>query len=265
MVKIRWLFLLCYIVGIGVVCAQQKVLSGIISASGDVEGIHVINKTASKFTKTEVSGSFSIPASLHDTLKITGVKYQSKEVVVTSKILNSEQFKVRLEDQITELDEVIVGKVLTGDLMSDIQNSEAKRDINFYDVGIPGYTGKPLTQNERKLSEADSGQYVYFAVIALSINVHKILNKISGRTKKLKYHVKLEQQDACMNKAKSEFSEILFGGVDLEEGLIAEYFYYVSEDPQFLEICNLNNAKSMYDFLVLKLESYNDNIESDED
>lgn len=58
---------------------------------------------------------------------------------------------VHLIENINVLDEVFVGKVLTGDLSIDIKNSDLKRPIDFYDVGIPRYTGIPKAQCERRV------------------------------------------------------------------------------------------------------------------
>lgn len=228
--------------------AQTETIHGAVSANGDVEGIHIINKTASKFSKTDENGSFEISASLLDTLQITGIKYKTKELIITAEIFNSKTVKVTLEDQINELDEVIVGKVLTGNLLLDVQNSEAKRDINFYDVGIPGYTGRRKTQSERRLYEATTGGGI--------VPLNPIMNWISGRTKRLKHLVKLERQDQYMNQTMSEFSEMLLEIEELEESQKMEFFYFASEDERFIELYKLNNDMLMFEYLNEKLEIY---------
>jgi len=160
---------------------------------------------------------------------------------------------------------VVVGKILTGDLLLDIGNSDAKRDINFYDVGIPGYTGKPKTQKERRLFEADAGKMVVIAPLFIGVNIHKLLNRISGRTKELKKAVKLEEQVDCMNTIKSEFSNLLFADYQIEEHLKIEFFYFVAEDPKFEMICKAGNDFETYEFLIQKLYmNSNDSPESKE-
>jgi hypothetical protein len=79
------------------------------------------------------------------------------------------------------------------------------------------------------------------------------LNKISGRTKKLKTAVKLEEQVNCMNTIKSEFSDMLFADYQIEEHLKVEFFYYVAEDPKFEMLCKANNDLEIYEFLIQKL------------
>ena len=79
---------------------------------------------------------------------------QLKAIVIDDEMLKNRTIEVNLEEQVNQLDEVTVGKILTGDLLSDINNTEGEPPINFFDVGIPGYTGKPATQSERRLAEA---------------------------------------------------------------------------------------------------------------
>ena len=247
------------------VVSQSLEINGQVKASSDLEGIHVLNISAEAYTITNNKGRFEIPAHLNDTIIVSSVQYIPKTIVMTKQNLVSGLLIIELEDRITQLDEVVVGKVLTGDLMSDIKNSNAKPDINFYDVGIPGYTGKPKTQKERRLLEADGGKFVYYYGLVATINIHKILNRISGRTKKLKHLVRLEQQDICMNKAIADFSEALFGHIELDEALKTEFFYYASEDPEFLEVCSLKNEIKLFEFLIDKLLTFNIQVESGED
>lgn len=237
--------------------AQSVELSGRISANAELEGIYVLNITAQKFTVSKSDGTFTLPISLGDDILISSVQYEPVTLKVDLQMMNSRYLELELEDRINALDEVIVGKILTGNLMSDIENSDAKRDINFYDVGIPGYTGKRKSQTERRLYEADNGDFVALYATpfgpGLAINLHKILNRISGRTKEMKYRVSVEAQEVCMKRAQSDFSEILFGKYDIEAALKFEFFLYVSEDPNFLALCNTNNDMAMFEFLTQKL------------
>lgn len=261
------LLFLCLFFNLLVLSAQDIDIMGKVVAEGDdVEGIHIINKTANKFTITSVNGSFTISAKLNDTILVSGIKYKHQEVIVNELIIQSKSMTVYLEENIYQLDEVLVGKFLTGDLRTDILNTQIKDEINFYDVGIPGFTGKPLTQNERRLFEADHGKMLTVLQNGLiNINIHKILNRISGRTKKLKNIVRLEVLDECTYSAKSEFSEILFGDFEIEEHQKLDFFFFVSEDSKFLALCKSKNSMAMFEFLVEKLVNYQENLEEGKD
>jgi len=246
--------------------SQEVIISGKVTADDDVEGIHIINKTANKFTITNLKGEFFISAKVNDTILISGIKYVHEQIIVDNLIYETKHLIVYLKENVNQLNEVVIGRFLTGDLRSDVLNTKIKKEINFYDVGIPGYTGKPLTQKERRLFEADHGKMLtVFQNGLLNINIHKILNRISGRTKKLKNHVRLEALDTCLNKTKSEFSEIIFGDFDIEENLKTDFFFFASEDPEFIQLCKSNNSIAMFEFLVDKLVNYNENLEEGED
>lgn len=143
---------------------------------------------------------------------------------------------------------LLLGKILTGDLLSDIKNAQLTPELNFYNLGIPGYTGKLKSQTERRLYEASSGGGL--------IPIFPIINAISGRTKRLKAQVKFEKIDDCVQRMKSKFSIDVFNNYDLEEGQKAEFFYYCQDDPQFENLCKNTNDMVVFEFLQSKLVTF---------
>jgi len=81
----------------------------------------------------------------------------------------------------------------------------------------------------------------------------------------LKKRIRLEAQDVCMNRAKSEFSEAIFGNLEIEDHLKTDFFYYASEDVKFMELCQQDNQMDMFEFLVGKLMNYTENQEEVKD
>lgn len=241
--------------------AQRKDLNGQLIANDEVEGIHILNKTASKYTISNEDGSFTISAKAADTLFISGLKYEVQEYVITQSIMDLGSFNIQLIEKINELKEVVVGKILTGSLQSDLENSDAKTEVDFYDLGIPGYTGKPLTQNERKLFDADAGPMGYIG-LGGGVNLHKLLNKISGRTKKLKAIVALDDSEKCITRLRNEYEEAIFKTDSLEESFRNEFFYFCQEDEKFKGLCDENNDLKAIEFLQTKLKAYKKNRES---
>jgi hypothetical protein len=238
--------------------AQTKDLNGQFIANDEVEGLHILNKTSAKYTVSKEDGSFVIPAKTSDTLFISGLKYKNQEFVITQSIIDAGSFSIQLTETINELDEVRVGSTLTGSLESDLENSDAETEVNFYDLGIPGYKGKPLTQNERKLHDADGGGPIY---TGLGVNVHKLLNRISGRTKKLKEIVALDKEDSCIERLRREYEEAIFKTDTLADNLKNEYFYFCQEDEGFRTLCEENNDLKAIEFLQTKLKAYKKNRE----
>lgn len=235
--------------------AQLVNIKGRVTASSDVLGIHIINKSSSRFTITDDDGNFIIPVKLNDTIVASGIQYQQKHIVIDQIVLQNKVIDIALIDKINELDEVVVGKILTGNLLSDIENSEDRRDLNFYDLGIPGYTGKRKTQSERRLHEATTGGGI--------VPLNPLLNWISGRTKKLKNQVKREKTDKAMKFAAEAMSDVLFEIDDLENTKRNEFFYFVADDPKFMVVNKTNNELQMLEFLFEKLKAFKIQSETD--
>ncbi len=235
------------------ILAQTENIKGKIIASGDLVGIHIINKTAGKFTITNDFGEFEIPAKLNDTILVSGVEYVPKEIIVDDISMQAKQLVINLEVNLNVLDEVVVGKILTGDLMTDIENSEAKREMNFYDLGIPGYTGPRKTQSERRLYEAQSGGGL--------VPLNPLINWITGRTKRLKEQIEREEIGIAINEAKAKYAKVIFEDEPFSETLQNEYFYFCGDDPSFKTLSDVGNELVMLQFLKEKLEAFKIHLE----
>ncbi|XCF05823.1 carboxypeptidase-like regulatory domain-containing protein [Tamlana crocina] len=240
---------------------QSIELSGRVSGATDVENIHVINKTQQLFTITDKNGRFNILAKLNDTLAFSSIQHQPKEVVVSGNIIKEKVMFVFLEEQINKLDEVVVGKVLTGNLMSDIENFDGNRPINFFDVGIPGYTGKPATQSERRLAQA--GEFKPIMLLGLlggSMPLDPLINTISGRTKMLKNRVELEEREALMQRVKSRLAKDFFLSNPLDDDLKMDFFYFCADDEHFIKYCKNKTDFEILIFLRKKYRQYKENL-----
>ncbi len=244
------------------ITAQTVKISGVVESKTDVENIHVINKTAQVFTITDKTGTFYITAKRNDTIVFSSIQHQQKEVVISEEIMLSKALYVSLQEQINELDEVLIGKVLTGDLLLDINNVEGKPPINFYDVGIPGYTGKLATQSERRLYEA--GEFKPAMLLGLLLGhvpLNPILNGISGRTKMLKDRVDLEAREALIQSIKRRMAKRFFENYPLDDDLKMDFFYFCAEDETFLTACKNQTDFTVFLYLEMKYKQYIKNKE----
>ena len=250
--KIKFFIILMVVFQVESMVSQTVDILGKIESAGDVENIHVINKTAKVFTISNGSGNFKISVKLNDTLVFSSVQNKTKVLVVNEDIVLKRTVKVVLEEQINQLEEVIVGRILTGNLLSDIDNTEGNPPINFYDVGIPGYTGKIATQSERRLNEATTGGGI--------IPLNPILNAISGRTKMLKQQVALEAKDELLFSIKARLSKVFFDLNPLEEPLIMDFFYFCQEDENFMASCKNQSDFKILQFMEVKHKQYITNL-----
>jgi len=156
--------------------AQYISLKGTITNNVDVEGIHILNKTSRFNTVSDSHGVFEIRVAIHDTLLFSSIKFILKEIVITDQIFKEEKLEIALEEMVNQLDEVIVGNRLTGNIATDLKNIKVEETFNFDDVGIPGFKGIP----KEKIVP------VAAAAFPTNVNIEALYKHISGYYRKLK-------------------------------------------------------------------------------
>lgn len=254
--------LLLFFLSITKLYSQTVEISGRILNTSEVENIHVINKTLEKYTVTNKLGEFKIIARLNDTLVISSIKYKRYTTIFSEENISNKSILILLQEQVNELDEVLIGKVLTGDLMSDVQNSDAKPNINFYDVGIPGYTGKPKTQSERRLYEASDLNPTAggsLGGVGGSVSLGAVINALTGRTKMLKERVAIETKHDLMLSIKARLSKDFFASNPLDEDHKMDFFFFCSDDKNFMKYCKNKSDFEVLIFLRYKYKAYLEN------
>lgn len=240
---------------VAIICICQSIHSqtvevlGKINSKVDVENIHIINKTAQVFAITNSKGEFKIRVSLNDVLSFTSVQHQPRTMLIDRNIIEFKVIRLTLEEQINELNEVLIGKILTGNLFLDIKNVEGQTPINFYDVGIPGYIGKRATQSERRLNEATTG-----------FGITPLMNALSGRTKTLKNQIKLEEKDELIQSIKGRLAKDFFASNAMEDHLKMDFFYFCADDENFIKSCKNETDFKILTFLRQKYQQYMENL-----
>ena len=121
------IYKLCFLLFlIPIISFGQSILSGEITNTEEVEGIHVFNKTYQKYTITDANGKFKIPVRVNDTVAFSGVKYDLKTVVITEELIENNMLSFALNTKVNELDEVYLGYRLTGNLGIDAKYIETE-------------------------------------------------------------------------------------------------------------------------------------------
>ncbi len=203
--------------------AQEKSLQGKIINDADIEGIHVLN-VASRFnTITNENGHFSINVKLRDTLLFSSIKYKPEKVVVAEAIFEKGVITVKLSELVNELDEVFLQPNLSGNIATDLKKIKTEKPINFDDVGIPGFKGKP----EEKIVP------MYFAVTPLSINLEALYKHISGYYKELKTRRKWEYENNAVAQMLNYYTPPFFiTTYSIPENRVYDFLLFCAETTQ---------------------------------
>lgn len=240
-----------FILFCGILKAQDyKLLSGKISHPNlVVAGIHVINANRGLAEITDIDGNFEISVAIGEELIFSGVQYKKRALIISPEIFALDEITVYLEAFINELEEVVVKPHnLSGSLSSDLNN--VKEQINFDDVGIPGYKG---VRKEKIVSGKSLILSTLLLPISGGINIDAVYKHLSGYYKKLKKRRKLDAQFEMV------FSIIKFYGVyffeenyGLEQEEVYDFVLGCSENSQLIDYYK----KEMHEQVVQTFKAY---------
>ncbi|MGC1516881.1 MAG: hypothetical protein WA810_15010 [Maribacter sp.] len=236
------------------------------SMNNDVYDVLVVNKNTNTSTISDTLGVFKIPVRIGDSLQFTSVQYLPKNIRITNAIINQKNIVVDLTDKVINLREVTVTPYnLTGTLDLDLDRLGLKNVVTSSTLGLPNANIDKMTQGERLLLEADRGKYIRFATIedrgklnqalsylfpAVIINTHKIMNRVSGRTKSLEDRVardeKMEFENALIAKFSKETLSQEFG---IPRSAIDGFLTYCMSQNDFSVKLQTGNTISVWEYL----------------
>ncbi|WP_157486481.1 hypothetical protein [Maribacter forsetii] len=249
---------------------NATLLKGKVSSSkNDVSNVLVVNLNSKKSTITDSLGLFSIEVKLKDSVRITAVQYLPKEIVISESHMNSSLITIQLIDNVIDLKEVtVIPYNLTGDINLDIDRLALEKTVTSASLGLPNASLDKMTQSERLLLEADRGKYVKlattdeygkvfeilgYAALTVVVNTHKIMNKVSGRTKSLEEMV---ERDENMNLEKEiiyKFSKrTIAEHFNIPESNVNGFLTYCLSQPDFNELSNSGNMAEIWAYLETK-------------
>lgn len=157
-----------------------KEVSGQILVKLDsIEGVNIINNRTQVATVSDEKGKFSMVAGEGDVLIFSAVNLNPLKYRIANEDLDSEFVLINMTVKEVELNEVIVNSAITAEKL-----------------GITLKGQKKYSPAERKLATA--GDFKAISLLGLlggSVDIDPIINKINGRTKKLKKYVEVEKKE----------------------------------------------------------------------
>ncbi len=227
------------------------------STDGDVAATHVLNITSNRATITNIRGFFAIQVALNDTLVFSAVQFKKKQLVVSREMLESPLVTIPLEDELTELDEVVVTPYnLTGDIAKDISTLKINPVVSAESLGLPNAHVRIPTQAERQLFEATSGGGL--------IPINPILNGISGRTKMLKERVARNNLYDRTLRVREFYADSLYRTkLRIPTDKIDDFLYFCEIDTEFQSLVDTHDVLQLWSYMERRSMVYrkNNNLE----
>ena len=195
--------------------SQTKITGHIYSKNQNQKGVTIKNLNTNKVVFSDHFGQFTLFASLNDTIQFDQPAFLTTKIIIKSKQLQAKEISLELKAEIIELDEITV---------------ESSQKLDALSLGIIYKTSKKYNKNERRLKTAgDFKPKHLLGLLGGSLPIDPIINKISGRTKKLKKTLNFENEN------------------QLFERLKETYDYYLSTD---LKVENQDSRYNFYNYLI---------------
>lgn len=236
--KIKLLFVFGLI---AMVCSAQKgkLLKGqVLADSKDLQGINIQNLSSKHEVMSSDEGLFSIYAKPGDTLLFTAVQLKSRKIVIEKEDFDYLPFLVKMEMAVTQLNEIVI----------------RQSNITAESLGLVPKGTKTYTPAERKLRTAGDFKPIHLlGILGGSLPLDPIMNKINGKTDRLKKEIKIEQSELLQQQLSNMFPEDYFvGELKIPVYYVDGFKVFVAEKPQMVSAVKDKN-KTMITFLLGEL------------
>ncbi|WP_168731221.1 carboxypeptidase-like regulatory domain-containing protein [Robertkochia marina] len=193
--------------------AQEDLFKGrITDGHSNLESAHILNLSKELQTISDANGAFEISADVSDTLVITFLGYSQLNFLVTEAQLSAESNLIELSKDGIPLEEVTV---------------EGYRAMDAVALGLINKRPKKLTTNERKLKEAGDFKAVQLlGIVGGGVPIIPMLNKITGRTKRLKKRVAVENENLLKEYLHENYGSFCSKRLGLEGEQIDRFLYF---------------------------------------
>jgi hypothetical protein len=229
----------------------------VVSDSIPVERVTVTNITAETVVITDDLGQFTIFAKEDDVIMITGVAFETKQIVVKSSDFEEMILKIHITEKVNQLDEVKIGPYkLSGDLVYDAKRIKVKpafkvelEPIDWSNVEITGV--KPRAENMFMPPTSN------LASIDL-IKVGKLITNLFGSSSKKIYAELKVDLEEFQTEIKKRFSDDFFEKtlkISKTDKLLFIDFCF-SEEINEKQLFEISNSLSLLDFMIAKSEAF---------
>ncbi|MBP4140679.1 hypothetical protein J3S90_02560 [Flavobacterium sp. P4023] len=221
----------------------EKMLQGkIIVDSIAASGVNILNTANDKTAVSNKVGDFIISAKINDVLVFTSLNLESHRLQINLTTFSSGVLFVKMSPKTTALKEVVVGK----------------KEFSAVSLGIMSKAPKSFSPAERQLQTAgDFKPIMLLGLLGGSMELDPLINKINGRTKRLKKLVVLEKKEIHLNRISELYTEDFFTNkLGISSEYVGGFKYYIVENDAFLKVLSSKNEEEITFFMITLAQEY---------
>jgi hypothetical protein len=227
---------------------QQKMLKGVVLIDNEYRQIvKIVNVTKKKNTYCDNQGIFTIAVQSGDLIVFSSDGARDFDYNVPEKFDATDFISIKMTAKATALNEVVV---------------TSHNAINEVSLGIVSKDQKKYTQAERRLqTTGDFKPIMLLGLLAGSMPLDPLINKINGRTKRVKKQIVVEKRISNIEKLSGYYNENFYVK---ELGICRQYVsgfkIYIVENNIFVQ--ELEKGKTaMLRFMIIDFANkYKQNI-----
>jgi len=210
-------------------------LNGVVfNKLNGIQDVHIKNISNDQYTITDENGFFKISSSIGDSLEISHISMRDLIIVLKETDLNRKPFIIEMNSSNLELDEVTI---------------TSKPKISTLSLGITS-NEVILTPTERRLHTAGDFKPIHLlAILGGSLKIDPIINKISGKTKKIKKHIQIDQRKSNITFLKTNYYNYMLDDLKIKEEDIDRFLYYIVEETKIQSLLDDNNEDKLRFFI----------------
>jgi len=221
----------------------EKLLHGEISVDSlYANGINVVNLGNKETAVSANNGKFFILAKTNDVLVLSALHLKTKRIIVAISDFENGFLPIKMFNMVTRLDEVIV------------KNNQ----FNVVSLGIVTKAPVKYTTAERRLKTAgDFKPIMLLNLVGGTMPLDPLINKINGRTKRLKQLVVLEKKESNIKVISELFKDEYFTDkLNIPTENINGFKFYIVENENFVKILDSRNEPKISFYLAALSEEF---------
>lgn len=222
MLKKLVFFILFFLTGSLFAQDKRVAIEGLIKVpeNQELSEIGIYNKNTLEGTTSNYLGQFFIKAKANDTLLITALQFNTKEVIISPKVIEEKYIIITLNTHISDLDEVFIYK----------KDFNKRLNLSYqaleYDYDFRNDRFTPITRNY-----AEEAQGLPHLKNGLNIlNILLLVGKAIFKKKKNIYTPeKLKYQDVVTFLSENYDTNFYYTTFEIPKAQVSDFIYYLGE------------------------------------
>lgn len=232
--KNSYLMIIAFLISTVTFAQTEKIIKGKVMAGKiPVENVEVINISNQRAAMTNAKGEFEILAKPNDPLIYNNSNYEGIRKRLLKADYDAGKVTVSIVPIATNLDEVVITK----------------------DDGTTGLeASKRFTTAERRL---ETGNRQLRLNQGLEISNDAIINKISGKSKRLRKEVEVERKEAFIQELSDTFEDEFFtNDLKIDKDYVEGFKFFLAEDSEFRKSFHGASDQAFGALLLQKTDQY---------